>query len=151
MRSGNSVGRAMSTNTRRCHPLTEDEPESNGFMNPVRELYERDGRMSSAKRPLERPSPRLAAEDDLDWPSALGGSRTPNLLIRSQMLYPLSYERLRANSLREARGAQPVEVLERRGHAPDPHAAVVHVLALDFGHGRAVVDLGDDGGILTVG
>ena len=24
---------------------------------------------------------------------ALGGSRTPNLLIRSQMLYPLSYER----------------------------------------------------------
>ena len=25
---------------------------------------------------------------------ALGGSRTPNLLIRSQMLYPLSYERL---------------------------------------------------------
>ena len=26
--------------------------------------------------------------------SALGGSRTPNLLIRSQMLYPLSYERL---------------------------------------------------------
>ena len=27
--------------------------------------------------------------------SALGGTRTPNLLIRSQMLYPLSYERLR--------------------------------------------------------
>ena len=26
--------------------------------------------------------------------SALGGTRTPNLLIRSQMLYPLSYERL---------------------------------------------------------
>ena len=25
--------------------------------------------------------------------SALGGNRTPNLLIRSQMLYPLSYER----------------------------------------------------------
>jgi hypothetical protein len=30
------------------------------------------------------------------WGSAgaLGGIRTPNLLIRSQMLYPLSYERL---------------------------------------------------------
>jgi hypothetical protein len=31
------------------------------------------------------------------WPGlagALGGTRTPNLLIRSQMLYPLSYERL---------------------------------------------------------
>jgi hypothetical protein len=27
--------------------------------------------------------------------SALGGTRTPNLLIRSQMLYPLSYERVR--------------------------------------------------------
>lgn len=25
---------------------------------------------------------------------ALGGIRTPNLLIRSQMLYPLSYERV---------------------------------------------------------
>src|SRR5690349_13436471 len=31
---------------------------------------------------------------------ALGGTRTPNLLIRSQMLYPLSYERLCRNSLR---------------------------------------------------
>ena len=30
----------------------------------------------------------------LTWDfSALGGTRTPNLLIRSQMLYPLSYER----------------------------------------------------------
>ena len=28
-----------------------------------------------------------------DLASALGGIRTPNLLIRSQMLYPLSYER----------------------------------------------------------
>ena len=30
---------------------------------------------------------------DLALLSALGGIRTPNLLIRSQMLYPLSYER----------------------------------------------------------
>ena len=31
----------------------------------------------------------------LSWGNggALGGTRTPNLLIRSQMLYPLSYER----------------------------------------------------------
>ncbi len=29
---------------------------------------------------------------------ALGGIRTPNLLIRSQMLYPLSYERRRART-----------------------------------------------------
>jgi hypothetical protein len=32
---------------------------------------------------------------ELDQRSALGGNRTPNLLIRSQMLYPLSYERSR--------------------------------------------------------
>src|SRR5829696_462883 len=35
---------------------------------------------------------------DQDFCSALGGIRTPNLLIRSQMLYPLSYERLRGES-----------------------------------------------------
>ena len=29
----------------------------------------------------------------IDVLGALGGTRTPNLLIRSQMLYPLSYER----------------------------------------------------------
>ena len=29
----------------------------------------------------------------LDVSSALAGIRTPNLLIRSQMLYPLGYER----------------------------------------------------------
>jgi hypothetical protein len=31
--------------------------------------------------------------------SALGGTRTPNLLIRSQMLYPLSYERSQCSLL----------------------------------------------------
>ena len=30
----------------------------------------------------------------LDGFRALGGTRTPNLLIRSQMLYPLSHERI---------------------------------------------------------
>ena len=52
------------------------------------------------------------------WPltcgyvGALGGTRTPNLLIRSQMLYPLSYERrycsiLHSESLRvRARAAK---------------------------------------------
>jgi hypothetical protein len=35
---------------------------------------------------------------------ALGGTRTPNLLIRSQMLYPLSYERrLTSDSVRHLR------------------------------------------------
>ncbi len=42
----------------------------------------------------------------LTWASvgALGGIRTPNLLIRSQMLYPLSYERRAPGSLACARG-----------------------------------------------
>jgi hypothetical protein len=35
--------------------------------------------------------------------SALGGTRTPNLLIRSQMLYPLSYERSHCSISRPAR------------------------------------------------
>ena len=39
---------------------------------------------------------------------ALGGIRTPNLLIRSQMLYPLSYERRRAPTLPWAPHAQVV-------------------------------------------
>jgi hypothetical protein len=37
---------------------------------------------------------------------ALGGTRTPNLLIRSQMLYPLSYER--TNQQYTAAGRLPV-------------------------------------------
>jgi hypothetical protein len=36
---------------------------------------------------------------------ALGGIRTPNLLIRSQMLYPLSYERLDNDEQEYTRGA----------------------------------------------
>jgi hypothetical protein len=48
--------------------------------------------MARSKREGHLSRPRM-------WPltcglsSALGGTRTPNLLIRSQMLYPLSYER----------------------------------------------------------
>ena len=34
---------------------------------------------------------------------ALGGTRTPNLLIRSQMLYPLSYERSHCSILHGGR------------------------------------------------
>ena len=37
--------------------------------------------------------PRSALRDLGSRVCALGGIRTPNLLIRSQMLYPLSYER----------------------------------------------------------
>ena len=44
-------------------------------------------------QPDEGDWPRRPHPCDLDLLGALGGIRTPNLLIRSQMLYPLSYER----------------------------------------------------------
>ena len=51
--------------------------------------------------PRQTSGPRLTNENKTptcggDGGGALGGTRTPNLLIRSQMLYPLSYERLMA-------------------------------------------------------
>ena len=65
--------------------------------------------------------------------SALGGIRTPNLLIRSQMLYPLSYKRRekvdrrvyppgRDGGRREGMGRSPhdhVELVSRRRVAGD--------------------------------
>ena len=48
-------------------------------------------------------------------PGALGGTRTPNLLIRSQMLYPLSYERSQCSILH----SEPSRcVLETRTRLP---------------------------------
>jgi hypothetical protein len=47
------------------------------------------------------------------WVCALGGIRTPNLLIRSQMLYPLSYERTLQGS------AQRAESIVARGSIGD--------------------------------
>jgi hypothetical protein len=50
---------------------------------------------------------------------ALGGTRTPNLLIRSQMLYPLSYERrycsiLHSESMRvRARAAENAGICDQ--------------------------------------
>ena len=42
---------------------------------------------------------------------ALGGTRTPNLLIRSQMLYPLSYERSHCSILHSRRSVRVPTVL----------------------------------------
>ena len=50
----------------------------------------------------------------IDTRGALGGTRTPNLLIRSQMLYPLSYERWCLASLRHSAGGM---LRERTGSA----------------------------------
>ena len=46
-----------------------------------------------AGQPWESKKPRSRGIDLGFLLRALGGIRTPNLLIRSQMLYPLSYER----------------------------------------------------------
>ncbi len=50
---------------------------------------------SLAAKPLWVKHRRCRQPPDLDFFGALGGIRTPNLLIRSQMLYPLGYERSR--------------------------------------------------------
>jgi hypothetical protein len=50
----------------------------------------RRGSQHGSQRREKDPSPERVGACDL---GALGGTRTPNLLIRSQMLYPLSYER----------------------------------------------------------
>ena len=50
---------------------------------------------------------------DLHLLCALGGNRTPNLLIRSQMLYPLSYERRRQPCELSGPGYSPDSALER--------------------------------------
>ena len=52
--------------------------------------------MASQVRPPASSEPALTFEDV----SAPGETRTPNLLIRSQMLYPLSYGRVAASDRR---------------------------------------------------
>jgi hypothetical protein len=56
----------------------------------------------------------------LSWGNsgALGGTRTPNLLIRSQMLYPLSYERSHCSILHSRRSGR-VHTGLPTGHSGD--------------------------------
>jgi hypothetical protein len=70
--------------------------------NEARPRSPRFTRSLRAVRKCETAGPRTETEGfahfgeqgpDLRIRGALGGTRTPNLLIRSQMLYPLSYER----------------------------------------------------------
>jgi hypothetical protein len=57
-------------------------------------------------------------DPDLRRCGALGGTRTPNLLIRSQMLYPLSYERLGAQLVYCASGPRRPAVDHRVANPP---------------------------------
>ena len=69
-------------------------------------------------------SERITPARLADSVSALGGSRTPNLLIRSQMLYPLSYERSCCGS----------SILRRSSGLPQGDLEVVAAGVLDVGN-----------------
>ena len=51
---------------------------------------------------------------------APGGIRTPNLLIRSQMLYPLSYGRMA-----EMTGFEPADLVKGQLLSREPHSATL--------------------------
>ena len=53
----------------------------------------RGSSVAASQKSREAQKPTSRAIDVGFSAGALGGIRTPNLLIRSQMLYPLSYER----------------------------------------------------------
>src|SRR5207245_555031 len=73
---------------------------------------------------------------DLDRLCELGGIRTPNLLIRSQMLYPLSYERWvvrfygRRKQDANAVPGTGVACAEREGFEPSDPVSQVNSLAV---------------------
>ena len=63
--------------------------------------------------------PLVRGLDRLSQQSAPGGIRTPNLLIRNQMLYPLSYGRSAASGIPVRNGAKHYRfTLPRRKSAP---------------------------------
>jgi hypothetical protein len=64
---------------------------------------------------------------------AFGGIRTPNLLIRSQMLYPLSYERLlccKKPSVPPESDADSMTFAEKEGFEPSDQVSPVNSLAV---------------------
>src|SRR5882757_5705468 len=78
-------------------------------MNPASSLdHGRSVTTSSESVTTGWPGICLCISSDRHFLSALGGSRTPNLLIRSQMLYPLSYERSFGTESRQGRLRRPV-------------------------------------------
>ena len=79
----------------------------------------------------KRPVPSLEPAAEL---GALGGTRTPNLLIRSQMLYPLSYERL--TSAQSTAIRPPVRPL-----APTPRSRDAELVAFRVAHHDGVAAL----------
>ncbi len=76
--------------------------------------------LTGTRTPLCRTQLKPRSLAGLTWASvsALGGIRTPNLLIRSQMLYPLSYERTtvagRPRTLARPGGGPEISLRARR-------------------------------------
>ena len=66
---------------------------------------------------LVRPNLRAIAREFGHILCALGGTRTPNPLIRSQMLYPLSYERWWAQDTHAVHGTERVTHIPRAWRA----------------------------------
>ena len=69
---------------------------------------------------------RIRTHAQRDWRGAPEGIRTPNLLIRSQMLYPLSYGRTasRPGSMLQA-GGRPPKTDDRRSQPPGVSSLVI--------------------------
>ena len=68
---------------------------------------------------------------DLHLSGAFGGIRTPNLLIRSQMLYPLSYERLFVETkVYPSMRTGPSDFAEKQGFEPWDQVSPVNSLAV---------------------
>src|SRR4051812_4984964 len=80
------------------------------------------GSSVGVRTPRETRNPRSSTWVTWGFAGALGGIRTPNLLIRSQMLYPLSYERLDNDEQEYTRGALAGQSspAPRSGDPPEP-------------------------------
>ena len=85
------LGHADPSITLRVHAITRDQQSALRSCGHLRAGYA-SRQLAPVSRSVSNEGPAGTGGGlTLD---ALGGTRTPNLLIRSQMLYPLSYERL---------------------------------------------------------
>ena len=81
---------------------------------------QRDG-VSVGRTAPDKKKPQVIYLVTWGFVCALGGIRTPNLLIRSQMLYPLSYGRLLLDQCTHRFCAEAPGFEPGRGLCPQPH------------------------------
>jgi len=92
------LGDYLKRNERRIKVFVGLNSPVTGFLGPIKKFQ--------AKGPTPHPDRKPTWGVDFTCvlncdKSALGGTRTPNLLIRSQMLYPLSYKRITTATIPE--------------------------------------------------